>query len=77
MDLARHPALLANLYKTKGSTLVLAAHTNASAPAHCRRATSLPYTGSSSWPTAGTAAGLLVVGILLLLAGRHRKLTLR
>ena len=77
MDLARHPALLANLYEAKGSNLVLAAHTNATAPAHCRRATSLPYTGSSSWPTAATAAGLLVVGALLLLASRHRKFTLR
>jgi hypothetical protein len=31
MDLTRHPALLANLYESNGSTLVLAAH--------CRRAT--------------------------------------
>jgi LPXTG-motif cell wall-anchored protein len=77
MDLTRHPSLLANLYEAKGSTLVLAAHTNATAPAHCRRATSLPYTGSSPWPTAGTATALLVVGALLVLAGRRRSLTLR
>jgi hypothetical protein len=72
MDLARHPALLANLYESNGSTLVLAAHTNATAPAHCRRATSLPYTGSSPWPSAGTAAGLLGVGAVLLLLTRRR-----
>src|SRR4029453_11550150 len=29
IDLARHPALLANLYEPSGSTLVLAAHANA------------------------------------------------
>jgi len=46
MDLAKHPTLLANLYEPSGSTLVLAAHANASAPAHCRRDASLPYTGS-------------------------------
>jgi hypothetical protein len=77
MDLTRHPSLLANLYESNGSTLVLAAHTNASAPAHCRRAASLPYTGPSPWPTAGTAAALLGVGALLLLATRRRGLTLR
>jgi LPXTG-motif cell wall-anchored protein len=76
LDLARPPALLANLYEAKGSTLVLAAHSNATAPAHCRRATSLPYTGSSPWPTVATATALLVVGALLVLAGR-RSLTLR
>jgi LPXTG-motif cell wall-anchored protein len=72
MDLTRHPALLANLYESNGSSLVLSAHTNATAPAHCRRATSLPYTGSSPWPSAGTAAGLLGAGALLLLLTRRR-----
>jgi LPXTG-motif cell wall-anchored protein len=72
MDLTRHPALLANLYEANGSSLVLAAHTNATAPAHCRRATSLPYTGTGSWPAAGAAAGLLGVGAALLLLTRRR-----
>ena len=74
MDLARHPALLANLYEPSGSTLVLAAHANAQAPAHCRRDASLPYTGASSGRSAGVAAGLLGVGALLLLVTRRRPL---
>ena len=72
MDLAKHPTLLANLYEPSGSTLVLAAHANASAPAHCRRDASLPYTGSHTGPVAGIAGGLLAVGGLLLLATRRR-----
>jgi LPXTG-motif cell wall-anchored protein len=72
MDLARHPALLGNLYEQNGDTLVLAAHTKANAPAHCRRNASLPYTGSHTGLVAGTAAALLVTGGLLLLAARRR-----
>jgi LPXTG-motif cell wall-anchored protein len=72
MDLAKHPILLANLYEQSGSTLVLAAHANAQAPAHCRRDASLPYTGSSSGRSAGVAAGLLGVGALLLVGTRRR-----
>jgi LPXTG-motif cell wall-anchored protein len=72
IDLAKHPALLANLYEQSGSTLVLAAHANAQAPAHCRRGASLPYTGSSSGRSAGVAAGLLGVGALLLVVARRR-----
>jgi LPXTG-motif cell wall-anchored protein len=72
MDLAKHPALLGNLFEQNGNTLVLAAHTRASAPAHCRRNASLPYTGSHSGLAAGTAAGLLAVGWLLLLITRRR-----
>jgi LPXTG-motif cell wall-anchored protein len=72
MDLARHPALLGNLYEDSGGTLVLAAHTNASAPAHCRRDASLPYTGSSAGLSAAAAAGLLVAGGVLLLVSRRR-----
>ena len=73
MDLAKHPILLANLYEQSGSTLVLAAHANAQAPAHCRRDASLPYTGSSSGRSAGVAAGLLGVGALLLVVTRRRR----
>src|SRR5512133_1364777 len=72
MDLARHPALLANLYEPSGSRLVLAAHANAQAPAHCRRDASLPYTGPSSGLSGGVAAGLLGVGALLLRVTRRR-----
>ena len=72
MDLAKHPSLLANLYETNGNTLVLAAHANASAPAHCRRGASLPYTGSGAGLSAGVATGLLAVGAVLLLASRRR-----
>jgi LPXTG-motif cell wall-anchored protein len=72
MDLAKHPALLGNLYEQNGSTLVLAAHTNASAPAHCRRDASLPYTGSRADLSAGAAGGLLAVGVGLLLVTRRR-----
>jgi LPXTG-motif cell wall-anchored protein len=73
MDLARHPGLLASLYEPNGADLVLAAHANAQAPAHCRRATSLPYTGSSQGLSAGVAAGLLGAGVLLLRATRRRQ----
>jgi LPXTG-motif cell wall-anchored protein len=72
MDLAKHPSLLANLYETNGNTLVLAAHANASAPAHCRRGASLPYTGAGAGLSAGAATGLLAVGAVLLLASRRR-----
>jgi LPXTG-motif cell wall-anchored protein len=72
MDLAKHPSLLANLYESNGDTLVLAAHANASAPAHCRRDASLPYTGSGAGWSAGAAGGLLAVGVVLLLATRRR-----
>jgi LPXTG-motif cell wall-anchored protein len=72
MDLAKHPSLLANLYESNGDTLVLAAHANASAPAHCRRDASLPYTGSGAGWSAGVAGGLLAVGVVLLLATRRR-----
>ena len=72
MDLAKHPALLGNLYEQNGNTLVLAAHANASAPAHCRRDASLPYTGSGAGLSAGAAGALLAVGGLLLLVTRRR-----
>ena len=72
MDLAKHPTLLANLYESSGSTLVLAAHANAEAPAHCRRDTGLPYTGSHTGLSAWVAAGLLAAGGALLLATRRR-----
>jgi LPXTG-motif cell wall-anchored protein len=72
MDLAKHPSLLANLYESNGDVLVLAAHANASAPAHCRRDASLPYTGSGAGLSAGAAAGLLVVGVVLVLGTRRR-----
>ena len=72
MDLAKHPSLLANLYELNGNTLVLAAHANASAPAHCRRDAALPYTGSGAGPSAGVAGGLLAVGGLLLVVTRRR-----
>lgn len=72
MDLAKHPTLLGNLYEQNGNTLVLAAHANAAAPAHCRRDASLPYTGSSTGLSAGTAAVLLTAGGVLLLATRRR-----
>jgi LPXTG-motif cell wall-anchored protein len=73
MDLARHPALLGNLYEENGNTLVLAAHTRASAPAHCRRDASLPYTGSHTGVSAGIAGALLAVGGLLLVVTRRRQ----
>ncbi len=72
LDLTRHPALLANLYEENGSTLVLAAHTDAQAPAHCSRAANLPYTGAGSGLSATVAGGLLAAGGLLLLATRRR-----
>jgi LPXTG-motif cell wall-anchored protein len=72
MDLAKHPSLLANLYELNGNTLVLAAHANASAPAHCRRDASLPYTGSHTGLSAGAAAGLLAAGAMLVLVTRRR-----
>ena len=72
MDLAKHPTLLANLYEQNGDTLDLAAHANASAPAHCRRDASLPYTGPHTWLSGGAAAGLLALGAVLLLVTRRR-----
>src|SRR4029450_12633707 len=73
MDLAKHPALLADLYERNGATLVLAAHTRAQAPAHCKRTTPLPYTGAGTTSTGMVAGGLLAAGGLLLLSTRHRR----
>jgi LPXTG-motif cell wall-anchored protein len=73
LDLGRHPALLADLYERNGTTLVLAAHTGAQAPAHCKRATSLPYTGAGTTSAGMVAGGLLAAGGLLLLATRRRR----
>ena len=72
MDLARHPALLADLYERNGTTLVLAAHTGAQAPAHCKRAASLPYTGAGTTSAGMVAGGLLAAGGLLLATRRRR-----
>jgi hypothetical protein len=72
LDLSRHPALLADLYEKSGDSLVLAAHTNAEAPSHCKRDVALPYTGAGTGLSAAVATGLLGAGGLLLLAGRRR-----
>src|SRR4029450_13014475 len=58
MNLADHPSLLGNLYERGGSTMVLAAHTRAQAPAHCARAPSLPYSGAPSGLSAGAGGGV-------------------
>jgi len=73
VDLAKHPLLVGSLYNHQGTDLVLAAHTQARAPAHCKRATTLPYTGSSSRLPAALGGVFLVVGGLLLLATRTRQ----
>jgi hypothetical protein len=72
VDLNKHPLLLGSVYNLEGTNLELAAHTRAQAPAHCRRAVSLPYSGSPSGLSAALAGGLLGVGGLLLLATRRR-----
>jgi LPXTG-motif cell wall-anchored protein len=72
MDLAKHPLLVGSLYNRNGTDLVLAAHTTAQAPAHCKRATTLPYTGASSRLPAALAGALLGMGGLLVLATRRR-----
>jgi hypothetical protein len=72
VDLNKHPALLGSVYDQAGEDLELAAHTRAQAPAHCRRAASLPYSGSPSAPTATLAGALLGAGALLLFATRRR-----
>jgi len=72
MDLAKHPLLVGSLYNRNGTDLVLAAHTRAQAPAHCKRAITLPYTGSSSRLPAALAGALLGVGGLLVLLTRTR-----
>ena len=51
------PTLLGNLFEQNGNTLVLAAHTRASAPAHCGRDASLPYTGSHTGLVTGVVLG--------------------
>lgn len=72
VDLAKHPSLIGTVYRKDGTDFVLAAHSRAQAPAHCRRASSLPYSGSRSGLSAVTAGGLLAVGGLLLLVTRRR-----
>jgi hypothetical protein len=72
VDLNKHPLLLASVYDRAGADVELAAHTRASAPPHCRRAASLPYSGSPSARSAALAGGLLGAGGLLLLVARRR-----
>jgi hypothetical protein len=72
MNLAEHPSLLGNLYERGGSSMVLAAHTRAQAPAHCARAPSLPYSGAPSSLSAVAGGVLLAVGGVLLLVTRRR-----
>ena len=72
VDLAKHPLLLASVYDQSGTDVELAAHTRASAPPHCTRAASLPYSGSPSAGAAALAGGLLGAGGLLLLLTRRR-----
>jgi LPXTG-motif cell wall-anchored protein len=72
VDLSKHPLLLASVYNQAGTDVELAAHTRASAPPHCRRAASLPYTGSRAAGSAAVAAGLVGAGGLLLLLARRR-----
>jgi hypothetical protein len=72
MDLNKHPILAGAVYEQDGSQLVLAAHTRTEAPAHCKRAASLPYSGSRAAASAAIAGGLLGVGGLLLLLTRRR-----
>jgi LPXTG-motif cell wall-anchored protein len=72
MNLAEHPSLLGNLYEQGGSSMVLAAHTRAQAPAHCAKAASLPHSGSRSGIAAVAAGVLLAVGGALLLVTRRR-----
>jgi LPXTG-motif cell wall-anchored protein len=64
--------LLGNLYERGGSSMVLAAHTRAQAPAHCARSASLPYSGSRSGLSAVAGGVLLAVGGALLLVTRRR-----
>jgi hypothetical protein len=72
VDLNKHPALLGSVYDQAGEDLELAAHTRAQAPAHCRRAASLPYSGTPSALTGALAGALLASGALLLFATRRR-----
>ena len=72
VDLNKHPLLLASVYNQAGTDVELAAHTRASAPPHCTRAASLPYSGSPSARSAALAGALLGAGGLLLLLTRRR-----
>jgi hypothetical protein len=75
VDLNKHPLLLASVYDQAGTDVELAAHTRASAPPHCRRDASLPYSGSPSTGAAALAVSLLGIGGLLLLVTRRRPRT--
>jgi LPXTG-motif cell wall-anchored protein len=72
VDLSKHPLLVGSVYDQAGTDVELAAHTRASAPPHCSRAASLPYSGSPSGSSAALAGGLLGAGGLLLLVTRRR-----
>jgi hypothetical protein len=60
------------VYDQSGTDVELAAHTRASAPPHCTREASLPYSGPPSTGTAALAGTLLGAGGLLLLLTRRR-----
>lgn len=64
VDMGKHPTLQGSLYNTKGTELVLAAHSRISAPTRCLRATtSLPHTGT------GGSLLLLLAGVSVMSLG--------
>jgi LPXTG-motif cell wall-anchored protein len=72
VDLAEHPSTEGSVYDSDGGSLVLAAHTQFSAPAHCRRSATLPSTGFTTWALAVLGTVLVAGGVLLLTATRVR-----
>jgi hypothetical protein len=72
IDLAAHPSTEGSVYNRDGTSLVLAAHTRFSAPAHCARATSLPWTGAATRALAVLGTALVGGGVLVLATTRSR-----
>jgi LPXTG-motif cell wall-anchored protein len=72
VDLAAHPSTEGSVYDRDGTSLVLAAHTRFSAPAHCARTTSLPRTGAATRALAVLGTALVAGGVLVLATTRSR-----
>jgi LPXTG-motif cell wall-anchored protein len=70
--LVDHPSVEGSVFNPDGTNLILAAHTQVSAPARCLRSANLPHTGAGSRLLVAVGVVLLGAGAALLRATQPR-----